>query len=139
MDGLAFVRALRPQQPMPMAQHFSIAVVDANRGSITLRALPQASHLNPFCVVHGGFAATVLDMALGLVSVSVLEGDESSIATIDLSVRYIRAITPETGSVTATGLILHRGSTTIVAEARLGDLRGKILATGQCTNIIRHD
>jgi len=67
--------------------------------------------------------------------VSVLDPNESKIATTDLSVRYLRAITPATGRVTVIGSIVHRGRTTVIAEASLFDQNGKTLAIAQSTSI----
>jgi uncharacterized protein (TIGR00369 family) len=136
MDGLAFIRGLVWASPMPMAGLFGFEVVEVARGSVRAKALPTAKHANPFGVTQGGFAGTVLDMALGLVSISVLDGDAGGVATVDLSIRYFRSIGESTGPMEIRAEILHRGRTTVVAEAKLFDAAGKLHASAQSTSIV---
>lgn len=136
MSGLDFVRRLSFEQPMPMAQHFSFAIARADYGDVVATAMPSREHYNPFNVAQGGFAATVLDIVLGLVSISVMPVDAASVATTDLAVRYIRAITEETGPMTIRGSIVHAGNRAIVAEAKLYDSREKLYATAQSTSLV---
>jgi uncharacterized protein (TIGR00369 family) len=136
MDGLAFVRSLPPGDPMPMARHFSFRIASADYGHVTATATPQSGHHNPFDVVQGGFAATVLDIALGLVSISVLTGDAQAVATTDLSVRYLRSIRGETRDMHISASTLHVGRQVIVAEAKLHDDAGSVFALAQSTSLI---
>lgn len=136
MDGLSFLKSLTPDDPMPMARHFSFRIVSTDYGQVTATATPEPSHENPFEVVQGGFAATVLDIALGLVSISVLSGDAESVATTDLSVRYLRSIRGETGPMRISASTLHVGRKIVVAEAKLHDDSGNLIALAQSTSLI---
>lgn len=136
MDGLAFLKSLQPDDPMPMARHFSFRIVTIEYGRVTATAIPEPVHENPFEVVQGGFAATVLDIALGLVSISVLSGDAASVATTELSVRYLKSIRGETGQMTITASTIHVGRTVVVAEAKLQDSAGNLVALAQSTSLI---
>ncbi len=136
MDGLAFIHGLVWTSPMPMARLFGFELVEAARGAVLARALPTAKHANPLGVTQGGFAGTVLDMTLGLVSISMLDGDADGVATVDLSIRYFRSIGESTGIMEIRGEILHSGRTTVVAEAKLFDSAGKLHASAQSTSIV---
>ena len=80
VTGLELVSSLAAGNPMPMASHFSFRIKSVVRGDVVALATPSAEHYNPFGVAQGGFAGTVLDMTLGLVSISVLE-EGASVAT----------------------------------------------------------
>jgi uncharacterized protein (TIGR00369 family) len=136
MDGLAFLRSLPADDPMPMARHFSFRIAGIDYGKIRATAIPEPAHENPFEVVQGGFAATVLDIALGLVSISVLTGDAQSVATTDLSVRYLRSIRGESGQMTIRASTLHVGRKIVVAESQLVDSAGNVVALAQSTSLI---
>jgi uncharacterized protein (TIGR00369 family) len=136
MDGLAFLRSLAPNDPMPMARHFGFRIVGFEYGKVAASATPQATHANPFQVAQGGFAATVLDIALGLVSISVLTGDAESVATTDLSVRYLRSIRGDAESMTITASTVHVGRKIVVAESRLLDASGFLYALAHSTSLI---
>jgi uncharacterized protein (TIGR00369 family) len=118
-----------------MARHFGFRIVAFDYGTVTASATPQQSHENPFKVVQGGFAAAVLDIALGLVSISVLTGDAESVATTDLSVRYLRSIRGE-GEMTITASAIHGGRKSVVSEAKLLDSAGKLYGLAHSTSLI---
>lgn len=136
MNGLEFVRGLNFEHPMPMASQFNFRIVEVERGVVSATATPGERHYNPFRVVQGGFAATVLDIALGLVSITMLEDDAVSIATTDLSVRYIRPIRGDAGTLLIRANAVHAGRQTVVCEAFLESNEGKLLATSQSTSLI---
>jgi|GEM_PF-2042883 len=136
MDGLAYVRSLDPAMPMPMARHFGFRITSVESGLVIATATPSSEHENPFAVAQGGFAGTVLDIALGLVSISVLTGDATSVATTDLSVRYFRPILASTGTLDIRATIVHLGRTTVVAEATLTGAGAKRYATAQSNSLI---
>ena len=136
MNGLQFVRELSFERPMPMALPFDFRIVEVERGTVTATATPSEQHYNPFGVVQGGFAATVLDIALGLVSITALEDDAVSVATTDLSVRYIRSIRADSGTLFIRAKVVHAGRQTVVCEAFLETPEGKLLATSQSTSLI---
>ena len=48
----------------------------------------------------------------------------------------VRAITAKTGTIRATGKVIHFGGKTATAEARLEDTAGKLYAHGTTTCII---
>jgi uncharacterized protein (TIGR00369 family) len=136
MDGLAFLKSLPADDPMPMARHFSFRILDVGYGSVTASAIPEPAHENPFEVVQGGFAATVLDIALGLVSISVLTDDAQSVATTDLNVRYLRSVRGGSGEMVIRASTIHAGRKIIVAEAKLEDGTGALFALAQSTSLV---
>jgi uncharacterized protein (TIGR00369 family) len=124
---------------MPMADLFAFELTAAESGKVRAQAAPSRLHYNPFDVAQGGFAGTVLDIALGLVSISVLEGDESGVGTVDISITYTRAITESTGTMAVEASVLHRGRTIVVAEGTLTDSSGRLYARARSTSLIRTD
>src|SRR3978361_1275348 len=77
-DGLGFLRAIidstlpRP----PIFELFAIHGSEAEHGRVAFEGVPEFRHYNPIGSVHGGFAATLLDSALGCAIFSTLnKGD----------------------------------------------------------------
>jgi uncharacterized protein (TIGR00369 family) len=91
--------------------------------------MPGERHLNPLGGVHGGWAATLLDSALGCAVHSTLQKGEAY-TTAEFKVNLMRPITPNTGEVVCEGRVVHRGRTLAVSEATLKDGNGKLLALG---------
>lgn len=122
----------------PIAERMNFVLVEVEEGRAVFRGLPGAQHLNPLGGVHGGWAATVMDSALGCCVHTLLERGEA-FSTAEMKINYTRPITPETGIVTCEGKVVHKGRTMAVSEARLVDAQGKLLAFGTetCASTLR--
>ena len=85
------------------------SLVSVEEGEAVFRGVPGEQHLNPIGSVHGGFAATLLDSALGCAVHTTLPAGVGY-STLELSVDLVRGITPATGPVLASGRVLHGGA-----------------------------
>ena len=113
----------------PIGATMSFGLVEVSEGRAVFRGLPGERHLNPLGSVHGGFAATLLDSALGCaVHTTMAKGE--AYTTAEFKVNLTRPITPKTGEVVCEGRVIHRGRTLAVSEATLKDRVGKLLAFG---------
>lgn len=112
---------------------FELTKVEAGKAMFT--GHPSDKHMNPIGSVHGGYAATLLDSALGCSIHTTLEPGERY-TTVDLNIKYIRAIQPGIGAVFSTGEVVHKGRRIATADATLVDKNGKLLAHGSTTCII---
>ena len=102
---------------------------------MTVTLDPQEFHYNPLGTVHGGVIATLLDTVAGCaVHTTLLAG--VGYASLDLATKFVRPITAASGTITARGSVVHRGSRAALAEARLTDERGRLLATATSTCVI---
>ena len=81
---------------------------ELGEGHAVVDATPGDYVLNPMGGVHGGFAATVLDSALGLSIHTTLQAGEG-FSTAELKVNYTRPMRPDAGRMRATGTVIHRG------------------------------
>ncbi|MBE7636707.1 hotdog fold thioesterase [Sneathiella sp. P13V-1] len=126
------------QKRAPIGDTMDFDLVSAEEGKVVFEGVPAAGHLNPIGTVHGGYAATLLDSALGCSVHSVLEAGERY-TTIDLNVKYIRAMMPGMGKVICTGHVVHKGRRMATAEARLVDENGKLYAHGSTTCMVMSD
>ena len=137
MDGVSFLESLNPAEPMPMARPWNFRIVSIKQGQVKAVATPSHAHENPFAVVQGGFAATVLDIGLGLVSISVLEdAARTMVATTDLLVRYFKTIEGSTGELRIDARVTHQQKRQIVAEAYLQNAAGARFAYAQSNCVI---
>jgi uncharacterized protein (TIGR00369 family) len=136
-DGLGFLNAIidgtYPQPPMCQTLGFLLA--QAEKGRVVFEGLPEYRHFNPMGVVHGGFAATLLDSALGCAIFSTLTKGEQW-TTLELKVNMVRAIGKDTGPVRAEGRVIHRGRTIATSEGDLRDKAGKLYAHASTTCMI---
>ena len=137
LGGLAFVQGL-VDGTLPLntiAQTLGYDVSEAESGRVVVTLVPDDSHLNPSGTVHGGLAATLLDSAMGLAIWSTLEKGLGQ-TTLEFKISLLRPILPETGVITAEGLVLSRGRRIGTAEGRVTDGKGRLLAHGTTTCLI---
>ncbi len=137
LSGLEYLQKVaRRELPWPaIAQTMGMESMEIAEGRATFHATPQEWHYNPIGTVHGGFAATLLDSALGC-SIHTTLAAGTAYTTLELHVNYIRAITAETGPMSCTGEVIHVGRTQATAQARLVDASGKLYAHGTTTCLI---
>lgn len=136
-DGLGFAKAIvagtLPQPPISELMGFHL--VEAEHGRAVFEGVPEFHHYNPIGTVHGGFAATLLDSALGLAIFSTLaKGDAWT--TLELKVNFVRALSKDSGPVRAEGRVVHRGRTVATSEGDLKDRAGKLYAHATTTCMI---
>lgn len=103
------------------------------RGTAVFSLDPELRHYNPIGSVHGGVYATLLDSACGCAVHSTLAVGEAY-TSLDLSVKFLRAVTVDSGRLRAVGTVVQRGRRTALAEAKLYDAQGRLVAhaTSSC-------
>ena len=121
--------------PSPMASLLGYDLVEVGEGRAVFAVTPAEFHYNPAGHVHGGFAATVLDSAMGCAVYSLVDLGETY-TTLELKVNYLKPITVASGPLRGIGTVLHRGRRTAMAEGRLEDAAGKLLAHATTTCLI---
>ncbi len=86
-------------------------------------------------MVHGGSAASLVDPVMGWVRPLLPAG--AGCTTLDLDIRYVKRITVATGTIVASGTVLHHGRRTATAEGRLGAAdTGALLAHSPSTLLV---
>ncbi|KJD47016.1 PaaI family thioesterase [Paenibacillus terrae] len=91
---------------------------DANEVHIALQAGPQ--HTNVVGIVHGGVLTTLMDQAMGMVS--MVSRNMELCVTTNLNVHFLSAM--KQGRLEVKARILHQGGRTITTEAEVKDSEG---------------
>jgi uncharacterized protein (TIGR00369 family) len=119
----------------PIGETLDFSLVEVEEGHAVFEAVPGLRAYNPIGVVHGGFAATLLDSACGCAVHSRL-GATQSYTTLELKVAYHKALTVDTGLVRAVGSVLSIGRRVAFAEAKLTDAAGRLYASATSTLLV---
>jgi len=130
--GLAFVERISRGElpPPPIASLLGMEIVDVAPSQVVFALEPAEWMFNPIGSVHGGIAATLLDSAMGCAIQTALPAGTGYV-TADLHVRYLRAMSADTGRVLATGTVIQAGRRQATAEGRIeAHATGKLIATG---------
>ncbi len=122
--------------PPPITQTLGFIGVSVEEGNAIFEGEPDESVYNPIGVVHGGYAMTLLDSAMGCAVHSTLAAGERY-TTLEVKTNFVRPITLDTGRVRCEGTVIHRGGTVATAEAKLVVAsNGKLLAHATTTCLI---
>jgi uncharacterized protein (TIGR00369 family) len=137
MPGIEFVRAIfagkLPSPPiMQTVEPFDCT---AEPGVVVLHSIPGFRHYNPIGSVHGGYAAILLDSAMGLAVQSMLPPG-TGFTTLEFKVSFIKGMTKDTGTIRTEGRTLNVGRRTATAEARITDSKGRLLAHATTTCLV---
>jgi uncharacterized protein (TIGR00369 family) len=136
MDGLEMLQGMIARgRSGGIGQTLGFALVEVERGRVVVEGTPDRSVYNPLGIVHGGYAATLLDTACGLSTQSAL-GPSKSHTTLELKISYLRALTDKSGTVRAVGTALNVGRRVGFAEATLHDGEGRLCATATSTLLV---
>jgi uncharacterized protein (TIGR00369 family) len=136
--GLELLRELSrselPPPPIAVLMGFTGALFEEGRA--IFEGEPAEYLYNPIGVVHGGYAMTLLDSAMGCAVQSTL-GVGERYTTLEVKTNFVRPITLDTGRVRSEGLVVYRGSSIATAEGKLTAIdSGKLLAHGTTTCLI---
>jgi uncharacterized protein (TIGR00369 family) len=131
---LAFDRE-RPGYGRGIGRTLKFEVVEMEEGRVVFGGTPDRDVYNPIGTVHGGYAATLLDSAVGCAVHSALPAGKGY-TTLELKVAYHRAMTEATGPVRAEGKVVQLGRRAAFAEGRLTDEQGRLYATATSTLLV---
>ncbi len=119
----------------PIASTLGFGGIEVGADYVAIAARAQGFHYNPLGSVHGGVISALLDTAGACAVMLTLDRGQFH-TSLDLTTKFIRPMTIESGTTRCEGRVLHRGSRTAVAEARLTDQAGRLLAHSTSTLLI---
>jgi uncharacterized protein (TIGR00369 family) len=137
MPGIDFVRAIFDGKlpAPPIMQTIEPFDSTAEPGVVVMHSVPGFRHYNPIGSVHGGYAAMLLDSAMGLAVHSALPAG-TGYTTLEFKISFIRGMTEDSGVVRTEGRTLNVGRRAATAEARMTDSRGRLLAHATTTCLV---
>ena len=96
-------------------------IVEVSKGRVVATAIPHEGRRNP-----AGGCSTVAWVSLWGVAQT----------TVEFKITLVRPITPDTGLIKAEGVVLNCGRRIGIAEGRITDQKGRLLAHGTTTCLI---
>jgi len=136
LTGLEQLRALIAGGKRPgIGDALDFTLVEVEAGRAVFAGTPGLHAYNPIGMVHGGYAATLLDSACGC-AVHASLSPTQVYTTLELKVAYHKAVTKDTGLVRAEGRVVTLGRRVAFAEAKLTDVNGKLYASATSTLLV---
>ena len=137
LSGLEHLQAVSdgrlPGAPIGGLMGFGITSV--REGEVVFTCTPDESAYNPIGVVHGGLVCTLLDSVCGCAVQSQLEVG-TAYTSLEIKVSYLRAVTADTGELTARGWVTRRGRRASFAEGDVRDPQDRVVATASSTCLV---
>jgi uncharacterized protein (TIGR00369 family) len=137
MSGLEFFQGMMAGtiQAPPMIDLLGMRLTHVEPGHVVFSAEAREEFYNGLGVAHGGFAATMLDSALGC-AINTMMPAGRRFTTLELKVNYTRPLSRELGLLRCEARIIHVGRRTATSEGRILDAQGKVCAHGTTTCIV---
>ncbi|MDP9017671.1 MAG: PaaI family thioesterase [Candidatus Eremiobacteraeota bacterium] len=137
MTGIEYLRAMKdgtvPGPPIASLMDLRFEAIEP--GHLVFTGRPFEFHFNPMGQVHGGFASTLLDSALGCVTMTLLPKG-MIFTTLDLHVNFVRPLTLEVGELRCIGDVVHGGRRVVTSFGRIEDRGGKLYAHANSTCMV---
>lgn len=134
MSGLEYLRGLAAGQiaPSGMVAAMGFRLVEVSEGRVVMAAHIDDRYNNGIGIVHGGYAATLLDSAMGS-AVNSVQPAGRVFTTLEVKVNYVRPLRVDVGTVRCEATVLHVGGRVSTAEGRIVDDDGVLYAHGTTT------
>ena len=115
---------------VPFARLLGIEVDSAEPGHAVLSMKLRDDLMRNNGIAHGGAIATLIDSAMAIAIMALLEKDERTV-TVDLTIHYLRPLSE--GTAKASARVVRAGRRVITVSAELFDDAGKLSATAIST------
>src|SRR5215813_6045016 len=137
MSGLDFVRAIfaRKLPEPPIMEPVEPFDCTAETGHVVIHSVPGVRHYNPIGSVHGGYAAILLDSAMGLAVQTTLPAG-TGYTTLEFKISFVRGMSKDTGTVRTEGKVLNAGRRVATAEVRITDAKVRLIAHATTTCLV---
>ena len=137
LDGLQQLQAMRDGElpRPPIMDTLGVTDLRPEPGRVVVEMPAAAFHYNPLGTVHGGVLSTMLDTAAACAVHTTLAVGEVY-TSVDLTVKFLRPVTLDSGLLTCEGTVIQRGRRTALAQAQLMDRAGRLVAHATSTCMI---
>jgi uncharacterized protein (TIGR00369 family) len=119
----------------PIAGLMDFGLTELAPGRAVFAGRPGKQHYNPSGTVHGGFAATLLESAMGC-AVHTLVPQGQGFTTLEIKVNYVRPMFDSTGEIRCEAAVINMGKTVATADGKVLDANGRLIAHGTTTCFI---
>lgn len=114
-------------------RHLGARLVEAKDGTAKITAPVSGNFSQGGGMVAGGIMATLADEAMAHAVMSALPEGKACV-TAEMNIRYLRGLAPDApGEISSEATLVKRGSLLFVAESRVFDASGRLLATAGAT------
>lgn len=85
----------------------------------------------PFGLLHGGASVALAESVASIGAYELVNKEKEVVVGLEINANHIKA--KRDGIVTATGIVLHQGRTTMVWEIKITDEQDQLISVSRCT------
>jgi len=117
-----------------LLENLGIRFVQSAVGTFAATMPVEARTHQPMGMLHGGATAALAESLGSTGSYMLIDMLTQAVVGIEVNANHLKGV--RSGTVTATGTLLHKGRTTHVWDIRVTDEQGALVAVCRLTNLI---
>jgi uncharacterized protein (TIGR00369 family) len=114
-----------------LLEALGIEITEIGEGHIVATMPVDHRTHQPFGLLHGGASVALAETVASLGAYALVDPEKESVAGLEINANHVRAV--RSGTVTATGTVLHRGKTTMVWDIKIVDEQERLVCVSRCT------
>lgn len=130
-EQLAFANALRKDT---LVGHLGITFIPSAPGTLAATMPVDARTHQPMGLLHGGATAALAESLGSMGSAMLVDPEKYDVVGVEVNANHLKGV--RSGTVTATGVLLHKGRTTHVWDIRVNNEENVLVAVCRITIVI---
>lgn len=130
-EQLTFANALGKDT---LVEGLGITFIPSAPGTFAATMPVDRRTFQPMGLLHGGATAALAETLGSMGSAMLVDREKFAVVGIELNANHLKSV--RSGTVTATGTLLHKGRTTHVWDIRVNNAEGELVAVCRLTNVV---
>jgi 1,4-dihydroxy-2-naphthoyl-CoA hydrolase len=114
-----------------LLEALGIEIIEIGEGRVVATMPVDHRTHQPFGLLHGGASVALAETVASLGAYALIDPEKESVVGLEINANHVRAV--RSGTVTATGTVLHRGKTTMVWDIKIVDEQERLVCVSRCT------
>ncbi|NUK31456.1 hotdog fold thioesterase [Parageobacillus sp. VR-IP] len=114
-----------------LLEALGIEITEVGKGHVVATMPVDHRTHQPFGLLHGGASVALAETVASIGAYALIDPEKESVVGLEINANHVRAV--RSGTVTATGKILHRGKTTMVWDIKIVDEQERLVCVSRCT------
>lgn len=114
-----------------LIETLGIEITEIGHGRVVATMPVDHRTHQPFGLLHGGASVALAETVASIGAYVLVDHETESVAGLEINANHIRVV--RSGTVTATGTVLHRGKTTMVWDIKITDEQQRLVCVSRCT------
>jgi 1,4-dihydroxy-2-naphthoyl-CoA hydrolase len=114
-----------------LLEALGIEIIEIGEGRVVATMPVDHRTHQPFGLLHGGASVALAETVASLGAYALVDPEKESVVGLEINANHVRAV--RSGTVTATGTVLHRGKTTMVWDIKIVDEQERLVCVSRCT------